>query len=229
MTDYTPEYLNIIRGRYGKNQGVEKGIGDTAFHDAALMFGALQTLNEAVKDNVKLQMAARTFVSQAALGTGGFRPIANGNGLINLAHPSLENVLKISNIDNFVSALKQSALPEELKQKMLFDLSREKTPESANNMEEAQHLVSRVGNKIAEIRAAGKAISDDKALVTLAALLTKKDPYGKPDNRLFLRMIESLRSGKAPAELKDAEFQLPLTKVEAAQKPQQDGSQIGLG
>lgn len=49
MTDYIPEYLDVATGRYGENKGMEKGIGDKKFENAALMFRALKAINHAVE------------------------------------------------------------------------------------------------------------------------------------------------------------------------------------
>ena len=73
MSDYTPEYLDIVTGRFGRNLGMEKGIGDKGFRDAALMYRALKRVNQAVENDAVTTAEFGLVFWKAELGGNGNR------------------------------------------------------------------------------------------------------------------------------------------------------------
>lgn len=137
MADYTKEFKDVTIGRFGVNQGMEKGIGDVAFRDALLMYNALEVFNNAAEKN-QVRAAQRDIIRKNTdFGNGNGEKVKAviGKATFDLRDPKLEETLKINSkdtIERFKQAIQseEANLPEDLKQKMLAELEigRSKTP-----------------------------------------------------------------------------------------------------
>ncbi|MEJ0010965.1 MAG: hypothetical protein WDN72_11205 [Alphaproteobacteria bacterium] len=102
MQLYDRHYIDLVIGRFGTNQGMEKGIGDQKFRDALLMYDALQRVNEAIAEGaIGPEKACMLFTSRKGKGVWKTEPSPlapdPGTGKFDLGDPDLEK--KLGHID----------------------------------------------------------------------------------------------------------------------------------
>jgi oxaloacetate decarboxylase (Na+ extruding) subunit alpha len=191
MKDYTPEYLDLIIGRYGKNRGMENGIGDQKFRDAAMMFRAFKKLNEAVLRGDITADDSRKLIA-VGLGYPDDQPPAplifskegrNGGqtikpGMLNLDDPMMEKRLKNGNIEAYRAKVQAMDLPHTLVGQLLWELTPGKSPDPQASLEVGRRKIEDLKSQSIYVEAAHKAgrrvsSADDAALLVM--LLRNRD------------------------------------------------------
>jgi hypothetical protein len=192
MTAYKEPFKKVVTGRFGTNQGMEKGIGDQKFRDAIKMFDALKLFNDAEKD-WKVTINQRKYLAQdTGFGTPEQSIKMNiGEPGFNLLDPELESVLMKTDIERFKKAIKESRLPAELKDSMLAALTVERsvTPANAVRSElDTERMLRGMDVDLTQMHHDGKRISSREDVALLSELLA-------PDT--FKSLMQNLKSGHA--------------------------------
>jgi pyruvate/oxaloacetate carboxyltransferase len=208
MEDYDSEYLNIATGRFGRNQGMEKGIGDTQWRDAVLIFRALGAMNEALQAGEISKSQSIELLSKAGLGAPGARVIVEESGAVKLDDPHLEAVLKTNDAALAVKTGKnplqcmeqvvaESTLPEALKQRMLAELKPGRAASPTQGLAEGRKVISGLlesmgvaADSIAE-RSQGT-LSNPDTLALEAMLLRSRGKSSSDDSIIKGLMTERL-------------------------------------
>lgn len=175
LGDWNTDIVDIAAGRYGKNVGMEKGLGDTEWLNASLMHRALKRM-EKEWDSSSQNMAMFLQTLNSKLPKGTYVPLrTRGTSTTVTRNSELETILKKIDIDTFRSAVSEHRMAEPLKAQLLFDLSNERFPEPASAREDSRRLISRLhgndGQDIAAIAAQGGRISTGEDAVTLASMV----------------------------------------------------------
>jgi pyruvate/oxaloacetate carboxyltransferase len=197
MTDYTPEYLDVATGRYGENKGMEKGIGDKKFENAALMFRALQVINKAVEAG-DISNTDMPYIK-------GNRPITTLLGsdkrIFNLKDANLENILGETDIDVFANAVK-NALPKNIAAKVIKELhaGRSETPRQTTQ-EMSEEIFNRLGTHPKDFET-NPSISS-KTLPVLACL-THDTQKGQPNDTVLENLLSHHKALQPTAATKAA-------------------------
>lgn len=221
MTDYTPEYLDVITGRFGENKGIQNGVGDTDFRGAALMYRALKLFNEAVKPSGESKKEpliskkqAQDFILAAFMGERSANTEApifmKANGELILGSntdegdrkkaATLADRLSKTKIGQFAWATETSGLPPSLVDAMLRELRTGKSADPTEGLDKGHELLSamQVGNgngsgiNVENLHAQGKPISSSPDdLALLVMLLRNRGGDDKVSRGLFEKIAAS--------------------------------------
>lgn len=217
MQEFIPQYMNIVTGRFGHNQGMEdKGIGDSKLRDAFLLFQAMQTINKAIagREITTLQqgMLARSLNGKLLMSDSGF----------DLTAKDMQKTFKRMDIGEFRLAVENAHLDKNLREKLEYQLTPDRSPDPDEGLAEGQKVVeklrgtvvkvirdigmmSKALNRINAAIDAGKVTSEEFAAFTIAA------DIGGGDGKQF---PFRLRLKAARVDGKPAGFQLGETDLE---------------
>jgi len=176
MSMYTDDYIDLVVGRYGVNQGMDRGIGDQKFRDALLMYRALKQMEALKKQGKIFSEHVAFFPKHAEIGNedGNFRQQKNRmhmrNGSLDLAHPELEEVLKASDIEKFRHAVEHVfEKQEDVKQQLLATLKPGKSAEPTEGLDAGDKKIREL------LRLDGEPLAEEHATYPLLAMILPLD------------------------------------------------------
>lgn len=203
MTDYTQQYIDVIIGRYGKNQGIEKGIGDLKFRDAALMFRALKSLNEAIAVGKATKEETSFFFSHALPGI-----TLDPKGMVKLDDPRLKERLERTDIRDFQSADNFKTLPKEVCETMQREMTPGRSPDPTEGLETGRKLLRGTYGSMQEKRVIfspeNRISQDENDTALLAMLLRANKPTGEIDDSIAKNLFMAQKSAAIARETKIA-------------------------
>ncbi|HRJ12803.1 MAG TPA: hypothetical protein PKW15_06130, partial [Alphaproteobacteria bacterium] len=194
MANYTAEYLDLVTGRYGRNLGMEKGIGSQNFRDAVLIYRAMKIMNKAILDKKMDDNDIHRIMERAQLGIEGQR--VRYNGQIALGDPSLERTLMLQNAALEGTALERLKIvaekirdiDPEVRAQMIAELRPGRSPTPTEGMDRGKEIVCQtVDNLVRQKRESGdrspdsaviKSIKGSRRMSLFAMLLKDRDQFG---------------------------------------------------
>lgn len=205
MEDYDPQFIKIITGRYGRNLGIEKGIGDVQLRDALLIFNSLKLMNAAVaqesaQKNCPYSYPAVTNELFLIIANTGFGNVKMEKGSVKLNDPDLEEILKQEGlVDRFKAAVEKSGLNNEFKQKILTELTPGTLPVPTLGMEWAREMVNPI---IAAKKADHLVTDEEREEYMVLAIMLRQPPKHSFDNGCVV--VENLLNKLLDDKLKSA-------------------------
>lgn len=187
IADYTKDFKDVVIGRYGLNHGMEKEIGDVKFRDALMMYNAMEVFNKAADERKVSNMNFIDLIKVAGFNSENNRiKVVGGRSKFVLDDPNLESFLKESDIESFKQAIQSEEvkLPEEVKKKMLAELTLGRSATPVTTLENGRKAVEDLGVDVKKMQDEGKRISSPEILGLEACLL---------DPKTFESMVKQIR------------------------------------
>jgi len=219
MKSFIGQYINIVTGRFGHNQGLEdKGIGDPKLRDSFLMYQAMKTINQAIEsgdinnheqDEIQNKLGKRL-------------PFEKHKGF-DLNAGGLQHALKEASIGEFRLAV-ENLDDTKLRDKLRYELHQDRSPDPTDGLGVGQQIVDKMGGSSSKpirdaalIKRALKRINDaiGKGEVSLSErnAFTNAADIGKKGARLTI--VDEGKNGKPGTFLLDEST--PAKKAELDQ------------
>lgn len=192
---YSKEYVDIAAGRFGRNRGMEKGLGDTKWLDSMLMYRALKTMNNELVNKRISDKQLVDFVLDAGLGVEplGYKHnlgdeaskgrIGTILGQTNEGKVKIFNLhnddnlmakLNVSSIDSFRRAIEKSSMDDGVKARVSEELRKGRYAEPTAGMAEGYKKIEAYkanGKDVAALHASGHRISNPEDMALMSMVL----------------------------------------------------------
>lgn len=182
MGQYIDAFADVVTGRFGVNQGMERGVGDVKFRDALLMYRVLRKLEEAKMSTDGF----RHLAAGAHIGGDSGKRIFMNEGKIDLSHPTLEDVLKATNIHTFEHAIRRLHIDPQVKGEAINILTSRKSPEPEGGLDAGREYVRKALVHQPSVVLAPEKIEE----LALLAMILRRTQNGKIDYSVFDGMLK---------------------------------------